>query len=137
MHSLIHRLVPALFLAVALLGCGSDGSGDPAPPDDTPTDSVPAQTGVPERAPDVAGVLAFGDGAVGSPHLQRATDGYYEGMNVLLGDPIVVDADGDALDRSELADGDGVEVWIDGACAESFPVQCRIAAVRVESTDSG
>lgn len=90
-----------------------------------------ADRAVPSRAPDVTGVVAASgpqDGAT----LAEASDGYYEGMSLLQGDPVLVrGANGERIDPAELEPGDDVEVWVGGACAESFPVQCDIEAVRV------
>lgn len=86
----------------------------------------------PDREPDVTGVVA-GAGEPGGPVLAESSDGYFEGMGLLRGDPVVVDEDGTAVASSELADGDAVDVWVEGPCAESFPVQCDIAALRVRS----
>lgn len=84
---------------------------------------------VPDRAPDVTGVVGVGEGA-GEPVLVEASDAYYEGMGLLRGEPVVV-RDGTQVPASELRDGTPVEVWTAGACAESYPVQCDIEAVRV------
>lgn len=82
----------------------------------------------PDRPPDVTGVVAGGPEA---PALGSASDPYYEGMWLLRGDPAVVGADGRRLDADALVEGAGVEVWVQGGCAESFPVQCPVVAVRV------
>lgn len=90
-----------------------------------------ATEGVPDRPPDVTGVVAGAD-EPGGPVLAEPSDGYYEGMGLLRGDPILVRDDGAAVAYSELEDGAPVEVWTEGPCAESFPVQCGIVALRVE-----
>lgn len=85
---------------------------------------------VPDRPPDVRGVVA--DGPDG-PVLAEPSDAYYEGMALLRGDPVVLRADdGATVAPAELRDGAPVEVWTEGPCAESFPVQCDIVALRVE-----
>lgn len=89
-----------------------------------------AQPAVPDRDSDVTGVVAGAD-EPGGPVLAEPSDGYFEGMGLLRGDPVVADADGREVPVSELDDGDAVEVWIDGACAESFPVQCDVTALRL------
>lgn len=83
---------------------------------------------VPDRDPDVTGVVA---GSASAPVLAEPSDPYFDQMSLLRGEPVLIDHDGVELPYSELADGDAVEVWIDGACAESFPVQCTVTTLRV------
>lgn len=84
---------------------------------------------VPDRAPDVTGVVGGGEGGE-EPVLVEASDAYFEGMGLLRGDPVVV-RDGMQVASSALRDGTPVEVWAADACAESYPVQCGIEAIRV------
>jgi hypothetical protein len=105
----------ALLTSLLLAGCA--GTAD---------DGAPA---VPDRAPDVTGVVGAGERA-GDPVLVEASDAYYEGMGLLRGDPVVV-RDGTEVSPSELRDGTAVEVWTADACAESYPVQCDVEAIRV------
>jgi 2-keto-4-pentenoate hydratase/2-oxohepta-3-ene-1,7-dioic acid hydratase in catechol pathway len=49
-------------------------------------------------------------------------------MGLDLGTIPVVGPDGESAD---LADGDTIEVVIDGSCAESSPVQCPISEIRI------
>lgn len=100
-----------VLLAVPVSGCTGDG--------------------VPDRAPDVTGVVATSSEPAGGAVLVAASDDYYEGMSLLPGDPDVVDAGGKRLEPSDLRAGNEVEVWVGGPCAESYPVQCDIATVRV------
>lgn len=86
---------------------------------------------VPDRPPDVTGRVALTD-EPGSATLADPSDPYYEGMDLLRGDPLILGSDGAAVPSEDLADGDEVEVWIGGPCAESFPVQCEVAALRVK-----
>ncbi|GIG39224.1 hypothetical protein [Cellulomonas phragmiteti] len=65
----------------------------------------------------------------GDPTLSAASDASYEGMALRLADAVVVDTDGRPTDAP--GDGDQVEVWVGEACAESYPVQCEVVAVRV------
>jgi hypothetical protein len=142
---------------LALSACGSDDeSGAPATPtttaptttapdvtpsdpDDDPGTDAPAAR-VPDREPDVVGVVAAMDGASGpSARLapDSASDSYYEQMGLLSGDPMIVDADSGApLTASDVVDGAEVEVWVTGGCMESFPVQCTIEALRVSVPSS-
>ena len=85
----------------------------------------------PDREADVTGLVGAGDEYPAPPHLLEPTDDYYLGMGLLRGDPIVRGADGASISPSELEEGDEVAVWIDGGCAESFPVQCDIIALVV------
>ena len=104
-------LLGAAVLASVAAGCG----GAPA---------------VPERPPDVTGVVA-GTADAGGPVLTEPSDDYFEGMSLLRGDPVLVGDDGVVVPVEDLADGDRIEVWVGPACAESFPVQCDVVALRV------
>lgn len=90
-----------------------------------------AGTDVPARDPDVTGVVVTSgrqDGAA----LAEASDRYFEGMSLLRGDPVVVrGSSGERIEPTELRPGDEVRVWVAGACAESYPVQCDVEAVQV------
>ncbi|WP_250444627.1 hypothetical protein [Actinotalea sp. C106] len=86
---------------------------------------------VPSRTPDVSGVVERVAGS-DSASLSGPSDPYYDGMNLLRGDPtIAARSDQSVLAPEDLADGDVVDVWIDGACAESSPVQCTVTALRL------
>lgn len=104
------RLLVVLVLLVSA-GCGTTSDG----------------AAVPDRAPDVTGVVAVREG---TPVLTDASDAYFEGMGLLRGDPVVVRGTGEVA-ADELQPGDAVEVWTGDACAESYPVQCGILAVRL------
>lgn len=99
-------------LTLTVSGCGKD-------------------TGVPDRDPDVTGVVAL-SGSASAAVLTEPSDPYFDQMSLLRGDPLLVDDTGDEVPYSGLADGDAIEVWIDGPCAESFPVQCAVTALRVD-----
>ncbi|KON74182.1 hypothetical protein ACIOWF_12700 [Cellulosimicrobium cellulans] len=101
-------------LAPLLAGCATadDSAGAAAPPD---------------RPADVDGTVDRDEGA---PRLVDASDPYYEGMSLLSASTVVLDADGERVDGAALVDGDAVEVWAE-VCAESYPVQCQVVAVRV------
>jgi len=124
------RRALALVVALALVlaaACGDDevttgGTGS------TPVDG-PAAT-VPDRDPDVTGVVARAAGE--DPTIGAASDAYFEGMALLRGDPVVVDAaSGDELTAADVVDGAEVAVWVEGPCAESYPVQCTVVALRI------
>ena len=83
---------------------------------------------VPDRDPDVTGTVEAGRGGA---VLVEPSDRYYERMALVGDGTLVVGSDGEALDPDDLATGDAVEVWVGEACAESFPVQCDVVAVRV------
>jgi hypothetical protein len=105
----VRRLLAATLLTAAVAGCGA-----------------PA---VPDRAPDVTGVVRVADGG---PVLADPSDSYFEGMSLVRGDPVVVHGDESGeTTPADLRDGDAVEVWIEDGCAESFPVQCTVVALRV------
>ena len=106
----VRAVVVAGLVLLGLTACSGDGG---------PPDADPATTGV---------VRAGGGGAV----LVESSDSYFEGMSLGRGDPRFYRAsDGAEIDAGELEDGDTVEVWIGEFCAESYPVQCDIVAVRV------
>lgn len=101
--------------SLLLAGCGGTADDDAA--------------AVPDRAPVVTGVVGVAEGG-GDPVLREASDAYYEGMSLLRGDPVVV-RDEVQVAPTELRDGTTVEVWTADACAESYPVQCDVEAIRV------
>ena len=45
---------------------------------------------------------------------------------------LLVDEGGDPVVIDELDDGMLVDVWVGGPCAESYPVQCDIEALRID-----
>ncbi|WP_435736918.1 hypothetical protein V5D56_19465 [Cellulosimicrobium sp. PMB13] len=84
--------------------------------------------GVPDRGPDVTGVVErTGTRAV----LTEPSDDYFDGMGLVSAETSFVGADGEPIESDGLASGDEVEVWVVDACAESFPVQCDVVTVRV------
>lgn len=123
----------ALALVVALVltpvaACGGDDDLATGGTASTPLDG-PAAT-VPDRDPDVTGVVARTAGE--DPTIGAASDAYFEGMALLRGDPVVVDAaSGDELTAADVVDGAEVAVWVEGPCAESYPVQCTVVALRI------
>lgn len=116
-------------LVVAMLVLGSGCGDDEVEVGDTTSTSEPTLTTgtVPARSPDVTGIVRVDDGS--EPVLVQASDPYFEGMGLLRGEPTIMDATtGEVL---TLEDGDEVAVWTEGACAESYPVQCGILAIQV------
>jgi hypothetical protein len=111
-------LATVALLAAVTAGCADTGArGGGSPPD---------------REPDVSGVVA-GTGEPGGAVLAEPSDAYYEGMGLLRGDPLIVKGDdAQPVSPAELEDGQRVDVWTDGVCAESFPVQCGITALRLQ-----
>lgn len=103
------RPAAALVAVLTLLPLASGCSGD----------------ALPGREPEVTGVVQ-------DLELTEPSDRYYERLG-LAGDEdtVVVDADGEPVTTADLRDGDEVDVWVSSSCAESFPVQCGIEAVRV------
>lgn len=118
-------------------GCADDGGT--ATPTTAPATGEPSPepaTEVPGREPDVRGVISTAATDRGVVYrLVEPSDSYYERMSLRRGDPVVVDrVSGKPLEMSDLEDGAEVEVWIAGRCAESWPVQCEVAALRVATT---
>jgi hypothetical protein len=109
LHRFLGLVAGATVLASSITGCGD--------------------TVVPGRAPDVTGMVSEA-GSSGGPVLADPSDDYFEGMSLVRGDPVVARDNAEAS-ISDLRDGEAVEVWIEGVCAESFPVQCTVVAVRV------
>lgn len=106
-------LTVAGLTATLLAGCGApDGAAQ-----------------LPDRGPEVSGVVGAGE-VPGEPVLVEASDPYYEGMALLRGGPVVVRG-GTAVSPDELREGTEVDVWTAEACAESYPVQCGIDAIRI------
>ena len=69
--------------------------------------------------------------AAGEPvYVMSDVDPYYEGMALLRGGPVVVRG-GTTVSSDELREGTEVDVWTAEACAESYPVQCGIDAIRI------
>lgn len=129
------RSLLALALAIAVAGCSDDDSNDGGPEATEKTaGSLPSSAAeLPDREPDVTGLVGLGDEYPRSPHLVEASDEYYLGMYLLGADPAVHDGDGDPLGEGDLNAGDEVSVWVDGGCDESFPVQCGVVAVQVRN----
>jgi hypothetical protein len=131
MRTRIGGLVLAVVAVLAGLGCGSDEPAESATTEPVSTAPVSSVGGsddeLPGREPDATGVVGTARSLAGS------SDAYYEGMGLARhdGDPLVVGPDGDVLSVSDLRDGDEIAVWIDGACAESYPVQCDVVAIRI------
>ncbi len=94
-------------------------------------------TELPDRQPDVTGVVGTGDKYPGPPYLVEPSDSYYLGMSLLLGDPVVVRSqDGEAVANFKFGEGDEVAVWIGDGCRETFPVQCDVIALQVTNAAS-
>ena len=86
----------------------------------------------PDRAPDAVGSAASvetSDGVTRVLFEHEAGYEYFEGTTFVLDDQVNVG--GKVTDASAIEVGDRVVAWT-GACAESFPVQCQVEAVKVE-----
>lgn len=129
------RPLLSLALAIGVAGCSGDDSNDGGPEATQNTaGSLPSSAAeLPDREPDVTGLVGLGDEYPRSPHLAEASDEYYLGMYLLGSNPAVHDGDGDPLGEGGLNAGDQVSVWVDGGCEESFPVQCGVVAVQVRN----
>jgi hypothetical protein len=117
-------------LVVVLGACGSDDDNEPVQTGDGTTDASDAAASpgeLPDRAPDAAGTLLVLDG--GGFQLET-DDSYFQDASLSFNDDsVLVDAADQPITTSDLTDGTDVEVWTD-ACAESFPVQCTVEALR-------
>ncbi|WP_163542902.1 hypothetical protein [Occultella kanbiaonis] len=85
---------------------------------------------IPDREPNATGVVSV---AGASPKVVDAQPEGFEGMDLAGADdhPVVVDGDGGRVQVEELVDGDEIEIWIEGECGTSFPVQCEVVAIRI------
>jgi heat shock protein HslJ len=92
---------------------------------------VMSESQLPDRAPDVRGVVELPDGFPDSPQLVEVSDNYYLGMSLAGEAPVIVRGDGGTMSVSELREGDRVAVWTEGGCRESNPVQCDVAAIEL------
>lgn len=87
----------------------------------------------PDRAPDAVGTAAAVESSGGVTQVLFEHDPgyeYFEGTTFVLNDK--VDVGGKVTDASAVEVGDRVVAWT-GVCAESFPVQCQVDAVKIES----
>jgi hypothetical protein len=130
-------LVVATMCCLLVGSCGDDGDeGAPSSDGDTPAETVgddAADGAVPTRAPEVTGRLAVDDEVV---RLAEPSDIYFTEMILVSSqrddEVLVVDEGGERLAVEDLDDGMLVDVWVGGACAESYPVQCDIEALRID-----
>ena len=87
---------------------------------------------LPERLPDAVGeaaaVATDGD-AVEIAFVPDVGHEYFEGTTFVVDGAVPVA--GAVDDAAEISAGDRLAVWVT-VCAESFPVQCDVEAVRVE-----
>lgn len=86
----------------------------------------------PSRAPDAVGTAAVVEtsGDVTEVLFEHDVDyEYFDGTTFVLDDQ--VDIGGKVAHASGIEAGDRVVVWT-GPCAESFPVQCQVEAIKVE-----
>ena len=86
----------------------------------------------PDRAPDAVGSAASvetSDGVTSVLFEHDPSYEYFEGTTFVLDDQ--VDVGGKVTRASDIEVGARVVVWT-GPCAESFPVQCQVEAVKVE-----
>lgn len=62
-------------------------------------------------------------------------DYFFDAQITVGSETEVTDPNGALLVPTDISEGDVVEVWTD-TCAESYPVQCRATAVRIDKGDS-
>lgn len=92
--------------------------------------SACAASGVPDREPDAVGTVSqiIGDERVtGLLFAPEAGYEYFDQTVFTVEDSTTLEG---VASRTEIGAGDAIEVWT-GPCAESFPVQCDVVAVRV------
>jgi hypothetical protein len=120
--------VSAVLLVLAAGACSDSGSTV----SDAAHGSVPTKAGS-YVAPTVRGVLqALDTSGPAEFRLVDASDAYYEGMTVrLLDGATLTAASGDPISRAALSAGSTVDVWVDGGCNESYPVQCDLIGLQV------
>lgn len=155
------RTVLVLVAAAVLAGCGSDaaevgsgGTGSTAPPPVTVPGSAPDLTGtitdvrpfvpvtedcVPADEVDPDGVTSSDDPPVCTPDdadvlgtvlVEEQPDEATEGRKIsytVTGDTVLAGLSG----FDDLAVGQRVDTWTTGPCAESYPEQCGLLALRL------
>lgn len=109
----MNKLLPSLLACALLAGCTH-----PFNPPDRLSDAYGTAAAV-ETSGGVTEVLFEPD----------AGDEYFEGTTFVLDDQVRVG--GKVSDASAIEVGDRIDVWTN-ECAESFPVQCQVEAVKVE-----
>jgi hypothetical protein len=124
-------------LALVLGGCGSDD--DPstgASPTTTTTAPSRPDGEVPDREPDLIGTVTQVEATTGAEG--RLGTILVEGdlapergrkISYTVTTDTVITGSADAFE--DLADGQLAETWAAGPCAESYPEQCELAAIRV------
>jgi hypothetical protein len=151
-HSNVKRFVVALglmsVLGLGLGACsGDDGdttvsAGDPAGPDDSTGGESPGSSEeepgeLPDGDPTILATIVSGDAGAELTDVQGDSasdeDYYAGGIADITASTVLVDADGQPIDLSDVFD-QPAEVWLD-ACQESFPVQCEVLAVRLLADD--
>lgn len=121
----------------AVVGATTEGCEDLT--DESPTWVQQACDPDPENdGPDSFGKLIAGvDGGL-ALEVGFNADEYFQGMAVAPDDMTMVrDTTGAPLAADALVDGDVVWVWTTGACGESSPVQCDMAAIVVDRPAAG
>ena len=129
----------AAFLTAILLvsACGSGGDADAT------VDEVPDGTGVdvPDRVPDLAGTVTqvtppgAGSDALGTILVEgdlAPGQGRKISYTVTADTKITGTSDGVGVGTfADLAAGQTADTWTTGPCAESYPEQCGLEAIRV------
>ncbi|WP_144016056.1 hypothetical protein [Demequina sp. NBRC 110052] len=91
------------------------------------------EAALPSRQPDAVGTVgevSTSDGVTVLSFVPDAGYEYFLGTLFWVDDSVeVIGPEGVSVDASEIVLGAEVEVWTE-ACAESFPVQCDVVAVR-------